>query len=69
MSTDDIIATTETELKPLLPLTTNDWPLLHKKTLRLRDQCNLSFYDALIEAAAYFKCGIVYSEDMQHGTS
>jgi predicted nucleic acid-binding protein len=70
MTTDDIVATIETELKPLLLASTSDQARLYDKTLRLRDRYSLSFYDALIiESATYFKCEIVYSEDMQHGAN
>lgn len=70
MSTDDIVATVETELKPLLLASINDQAQLYEKALRLMNRYSLSFYDALIiESATYFKCEIVYSEDMQHGAN
>jgi predicted nucleic acid-binding protein len=41
---------------------------LHQAALKIATEINVSFYDALIIAAAQIsKCSTLYSEDMQHG--
>lgn len=69
MRTEDIIAALQTELRPLLPSLAAKKPeLLYEAALRLRERYSLSFYDAaIIQAASQAQCGVVYSEDMQHG--
>ena len=48
----------------LTPLTAET----HDLGLRLAERCGFSVYDAMIVAAALLAgCGILYSEDMQHG--
>jgi len=49
---------------PVEPLTETT----HDTARRLAERYQLNFYDALIAAAALLAdCGILYSEDMQHG--
>ena len=51
---------------PPLPLTQD----LHVAARVLAETCKLSFYDALIVAAAQEAgCEVLYSEDLQHGRS
>jgi predicted nucleic acid-binding protein len=41
---------------------------LYSEALRLKDKHRLSWYDSLIVAAALeARCGVLYSEDLQHG--
>src|ERR1044071_6115475 len=40
----------------------------HSSALRIAERYNISFYDALIVAAAELsRCTVLYSEDLQHG--
>ena len=49
---------------PVAPLTEET----HDTARHLAERYKLSFYDALIAAAALLaECGVLYSEDMQHG--
>lgn len=69
MSTDDIIDTIKTELRPLLLASSLD-EFLYEDTLRLKDRYGLSFYDAaIVQMAIYLKCSVIYSEDMKEGES
>jgi len=41
---------------------------LYSQALTIAEKRKYSFYDSLIiSAAIYGKCGILYSEDLQHG--
>ncbi|MGA9568259.1 MAG: PIN domain-containing protein [Candidatus Korobacteraceae bacterium] len=52
--------------RPLL--TVQSSPALVSEALRLTDRHRLSWYDSLIVAAAIEGgCGVLYSEDLQHG--
>lgn len=43
-------------------------PVLYGEALRLSDRYHLHWYDSLIVAAAIEgQCGLLYSEDLQHG--
>src|SRR5436309_3475464 len=62
MTTEDIIDAIKTELKPLLVTGANEVSQLYENALRIRDRYKLNFYDAaIIQAAIYLKCNIVYS--------
>jgi predicted nucleic acid-binding protein len=40
----------------------------HSSALRIAERYNISFYDALVVAAAELsRCAVLYSEDLQHG--
>src|SRR5882672_4914163 len=53
-------------LFPMMAVPSSPWLFLD--ALRLYDSISVSWYDALIVAAALQgKCQILYSEDMQHG--
>jgi predicted nucleic acid-binding protein len=53
-------------LFPMMSIPSSPWLFLD--ALRLRDANQLSWYDALIVAAALqARCKILYSEDLQHG--
>ena len=53
-------------LFPMMSIPSSPWLFLD--ALRLRDANQLSWYDALIVAAALQgRCKILYSEDLQHG--
>jgi len=55
-----------TVFRPLLAAHSSQ--ALYSAALRLKDQHRLSWYDALIVAAAMeAQCSILYSEDLQHG--
>jgi predicted nucleic acid-binding protein len=55
-----------TVLKPLCVVQSS--PALFYKALQLVDRFQLQWYDSLILAGALeAKCGILYSEDFQHG--
>ena len=52
--------------RPLLAVQSS--PALSSEALRLTDRHRLSWYDSLIVAAAIEGgCGVLYSEDLQHG--
>ncbi len=52
--------------RPLLAVQSS--PALVSEALRLTDRYRLSWYDSLIVAAAIEGgCGVLYSEDLQHG--
>jgi predicted nucleic acid-binding protein len=52
--------------RPLL--TVHSSQALYSEALRLHDKHRLSWYDSLIVAAAMeAECGVLYSEDLQHG--
>ena len=52
--------------RPLLAVQSS--PALVSEALRLTDRHRLSWYDSLIVAAAIEGgCGVLYSEDLQHG--
>ena len=52
--------------RPLLAVQSSQAP--YSAALRVKDQHRLSWYDALIVAAAMEGgCSILYSEDLQHG--
>ena len=55
-----------TVFRPLLAVQSSQAP--YSAALRVKDQHRLSWYDALIVAAAMEGgCSILYSEDLQHG--
>jgi predicted nucleic acid-binding protein len=52
--------------RPLLAVQSSQ--ALYSEGLRLKDKRRLSWYDSLIIAAAIeAQCGLLYSEDLQHG--
>jgi predicted nucleic acid-binding protein len=55
-----------TVFRPLLAVHSSQ--TLYSEALRLQDRHRLSWYDSLIVAAAMeAECGVLYSEDLQHG--
>jgi predicted nucleic acid-binding protein len=55
-----------TTLRPLLAVHSS--PALYGEALRIGDKFQLAWYDSLIVAGALEgQCGILYSEDFQHG--
>ncbi|HKM85810.1 MAG TPA: PIN domain-containing protein [Terriglobales bacterium] len=55
-------------LFPMMAVPSSPWLFLD--ALRLHDRSQLSWYDALVVAAAIQgRCRILYSEDLQHGRS
>jgi predicted nucleic acid-binding protein len=55
-----------TVFRPLLAVRSSQ--ALYSEALRLKDNHRLSWYDALIVAAAVEgRCGVLYSENLQHG--
>ena len=52
--------------RPLLAIQSSQ--ALYSEALRLKEKHRLSWYDSLIIAAAIeAQCGVLYSEDLQHG--
>jgi predicted nucleic acid-binding protein len=61
---EDILNDVRTIATDIIPLNLE----LHQAALKISTEINVSFYDALIIAAAQIsKCSTLYSEDMQHG--
>jgi predicted nucleic acid-binding protein len=61
---EDILNDVRTIATDIIPLNLE----LHQAALKIATEINVSFYDALIIAAAQIsKCSTLYSEDMQHG--
>jgi predicted nucleic acid-binding protein len=55
-----------TVLRPLMAVPSS--PALYSEALRLTERYRLAWYDSLIVAGATIgECGILYSEDFQHG--
>lgn len=55
-----------TVFRPLLAIHSS--PVLYAEALRLSGRHRFSWYDSLIVAAAVqAECGVLYSEDLQHG--